>query len=128
MPTPTSSRSFTSTTFLAGVLALAALGLVGVAASDYMRLQSIRSSARDDLDEAKVVLEQMPYDASGNVADEDRSRYDTAMMMMKSGTHRMRNASEQEANLYPYVGAGLLGFLIFTIVAVRSTRRAAPAS
>jgi hypothetical protein len=126
MPTPTSSRSFTLTTLIAGVLALAALGLVGVAASDYLRIQGIRAEIRHDLDEAKVVLEQMTYDADGNVSSEDRSRYETAMMQMKSGTDGMRNVSEQEANLYPYVGAGVLGFLIFTIVAVRSTRRTAP--
>jgi hypothetical protein len=119
-------RSFTLTTLVAGALALGALGLLGVVASDYLRIQDNRARARDQLEEAKASLERVTYDGNGDVVSADRSRYQTAMYRMKSHTDQLRNANEQVANLYPYTGAGMLGLLVFTIVAVRSTRRVRP--
>ncbi len=124
MPTSTpAARRFTVNTFAAAALALVALGVVGLGVSDYMRIQDNRARSRAEVAEAEAALAQVKYDENGNVGPEDRSRYNQAMSTMKLHTDLTRMARDQESNVYPFIGGGLLGFLVFTIVAVRSTRK-----
>lgn len=116
-------RSFTLNTFLAALLALVALGVAGVGVSDYMRIQKDKARYHDELVQAEASLAQVKYDEQGDVVEEDRSRYVDAMGTMKLFTDVLRSSRGQEANVYPYVAGGVLGFLLFAFMAVRSTRR-----
>lgn len=116
-------RSFTLNTFLAALLALVALGVAGVGMSDYMRIQRNIAGYRDELVQAEASLREVKYDEQGNVVEADRSRYRSAMSTMELHTDLLRSSRGQEANVYPYVGGGVLAFLVFAFMAVRSTRR-----
>ncbi|WAS94761.1 hypothetical protein [Nannocystis punicea] len=117
------SRTFTMTTLAAGLLALVALGVAGVGFSDYLRVQKNIARSRDELEQAKVDLSQVKYDEHGDVVVADNSRFEWAMITMETHTNSIRDSRRQESNTYPYIGGGVLGFLVFTFMAVRSTRR-----
>jgi hypothetical protein len=53
--------------------------------------------------------------------DEDRSQYQDAMATMSFETESLRLWRGGEQDAYPYVGGGLLAFLVFAAMAVRST-------
>ncbi|MCY0987819.1 hypothetical protein OV203_11840 [Nannocystis sp. ILAH1] len=110
-------------TLLSALLALVALGVAWVGFSDYLRIQNNIANSRDQLVEAEASLAQVKYDEQGNVVDADRSRYQRAMSMMQIHTDSIRGSRAQVPNVYPFVGGGLLAFLVFTVMAVRSTRR-----
>ncbi|MCY1070377.1 hypothetical protein OV090_36880 [Nannocystis sp. RBIL2] len=116
-------RSFTLNTLLSALLALVALGVAWVGFSDYLRIQNNIANSRDQLVEAEASLAKVKYDEQGNVVDADRSRYQRAMSMMQIHTDSIRGSRAQVPNVYPFVGGGLLAFLMFTVMAVRSTRR-----
>lgn len=122
-PTQTSRRAFTSATFTASLLALVALLVAGAGISDYPRIQENIARSRVHLTEADATLAQVAYDGQGNVVQEDRGHYQHAMTMMQVHTDSIRSSRAQEADVYPFVGGGILGFLVFVIVAVRSTRK-----
>lgn len=116
-------RSFTLKTFLSALLALIALGVVYVGVGEYLRIQNNIARSRDELVEAEAALAQVKYDEQGNVVDADRSQYQRAMSTMKIHTESIRGSRAQVPNVYPFVGGGILAFLVFTVMAVRSTRR-----
>lgn len=116
-------RSFNSTTFAAGFLALVALLVAGAGISDYRKFQGTRAETAERLEAADATLAQVRYDPQGNVLPEDREQYRRAMSTLESGTGRLRMLRASEANTYPYIGGGALAFLVFAFMAVRSTRR-----
>ncbi|MFZ6181043.1 hypothetical protein [Nannocystis pusilla] len=116
-------RSFTSTTFAAGFLALVALLVAGAGISDYLKFQGTLAETRERLQAAEATLAQVRFDPQGDVLPEDRAQYMSAMSTMESGVGTLRLLRASEANTYPYIGGGALAFLVLTIVAVRSTRR-----
>lgn len=116
-------RTFTMTTFAAALLALVALGVVGVGFSDYLRVQNNIARSRDELEQAKADLAQVKFDDHGDVVAADNSRFHHAMSTMEIHTDSIRDSRRQESVTYPYIGGGILAFLVFTFMAVRSTRR-----
>jgi hypothetical protein len=117
-------RSFTVNTFLSALLALVALGVAWVGFSDYLRIQNNIARSRDELVQAEASLAQVKYDEQGNVVDADRSTYQRAMSTMQIHTDSIRGSRAQVPNVYPFVGGGVVAFLVFGFMAVRSTRRA----
>ncbi|MFY0540767.1 hypothetical protein [Nannocystis pusilla] len=105
------------------MLALVALGVVYVGVGEYLRIQNNIANSRATLVQAEASLAQVKYDEQGNVVDADRSQYQRAMSMMQIHTDSIRGSHAQVPNVYPFVGGGLLAFLVFTVMAVRSTRR-----
>lgn len=116
-------RSFTLNTFLSALLALVALGVAGIGFSDYLRIQNNIAESREELVQAEASLAQVKYDEQGNVVEADRSQYQRAMSTMQIHTESIRGSRAQVPNVYPFVGGGILAFLVFTVMAVRSTRR-----
>ncbi|WP_434417904.1 hypothetical protein [Nannocystis pusilla] len=116
-------RTFTITTFATAFLALVALGVTSLAALDCMTARQHLSDSREKLKQAEAVLSKVKYDARGDVVDEDRSQYRDAMDTMSFETESLRLWRGGEQDAYPYVGGGLLAFLMFAAMAVRSTRR-----
>ncbi|MFY0534101.1 hypothetical protein [Nannocystis pusilla] len=111
------------TTFAAAFLALVALGVASLAGLDYMTAQQHLSDSREKLKQAEAALSKVKYDGQGDVVDEDRSQYEDAMATMSRETESLRLWRGGEQDAYPYVGGGLLAFLVFAAMAVRSTRR-----
>ncbi|MDC0670520.1 hypothetical protein [Nannocystis radixulma] len=111
------------TTFAAALLALLALGVASLATLDCVTTQQHLSDSREKLKQAEATLSKVKYDGQGNVVDEDLSQYRDAMATMSFETESLRLWRGGEQNAYPYMGGGLLAFLVFAAMAVRSTRR-----
>ena len=121
--TPT-RRTFTAVTIVTTLLALGALVIVAVGVLEFQRVRGNLASDLSVLERQKASLAQVKYDEQGNVVEEDRERYLEAMMLIEISTNGVQTAKQQEPLAYPYIGGGLLGFLVFAFVAVRSTRKA----
>lgn len=116
-------RSFPVKTLLSALLALVALGVVWVGVGEYLRIQNNIADSRDELVQAEAALAQVQYDGQGNVVEADRSKYQRAMSTMKIHTESIQGSRAQMPTVYPFLGGGILGVLVFGFMAVRSTRR-----
>lgn len=119
----TGRRTFTVTTLVATLLALVALAVAGVGVLEYQRVRTNLAHDLEMLERQKAELAQVKYDDQGNVVDEDRERYIEAVTLIEIHTSGMKTAREQEPIAYPYMAGGLLAFVVFAFVAVRSTRK-----
>ncbi|NUP06779.1 MAG: hypothetical protein HOW73_12055 [Polyangiaceae bacterium] len=115
-------RSFTATTFAAGFLALLGLGAAGVGVHDYQHHQRHMDETRNELSSARATLDKVRFDEKGNVVADDRSDYLDATLTLKSGTESLRTFQASQTNTYPFMGGGLAAFLLFAVLAVRSTK------
>lgn len=116
-------RSFPVKTLVSALLALVALGVVWVGVGEYLRIQNNIADSRDELVQAEAALAQVQYDGQGNVVEADRSKYQRAMSTMKIHTESIQGSRAQMPTVYPFLGGGILGVLVFGFMAVRSTRR-----
>ena len=62
---------------------------------------------------------------NGNVPKDQRSKFEDAMMDMKSSTDGMRMFNESKARTLPYIGGSLAAFVVLLVVAIRSTKQQA---
>lgn len=124
-PLPKPGRKVNATTIMAAVLALVALGATGLFVQERMRMDSQWQRERDQGDAAKSKLDGIKFDEKGNVPPDQRSKFDSAMMEMKSATDGMRMFNEAKARTLPYIGGAVAAFVLFLVISIRSTKPSA---
>jgi hypothetical protein len=118
-------RKINATTIMAALLALVALGASGLFVQERMRFDDYWEQDRDKAEAAKATLDSIKFDARGNVPPDQRSKFDEAMMNMKLSTDGMRMFNESRARTVPYIGGAIAAFLVFSVIAFRSTKQTA---
>jgi hypothetical protein len=118
-------RKVNATTIMAGILALVALGATGLFVDERMQMDRHWERERTQAEAAKAELDSFKFDEKGNVPPDQRSKFQGIMLDMKSSTDGMRMFNESKARTLPYIGGALAAFVVFLVIAIRSTKQQA---
>ncbi len=118
-------RKINATTIMAAILALVALGATALFVQERMRFDDYWQQDRVKAEAAKATLDSVKFDEKGNVPPDQRSKFNEAMMNMKLATDGMRMFNESRARAVPYIGGAIAAFLVFSVIAIRSTKQSA---